>query len=165
MYSQIELYQTRTLRLHGANDCPDRPLVCSLYVADILHPTFEGLGLRALPGEADRRVEYEALSYTWGGEQSAASISCNGNLFRVTENLFEALKTLRHPHSEDRYLWIDAVCINQKDPSEKAVQVRNMLTIYQKATRVMAWLGAEPKDLEAVIKAAASFSSKSILRS
>jgi hypothetical protein len=35
---------------------------------------------------------------------------------------------------------VDAICINQKDPEEKARQVQIMLTIYQKAKSVLRWL-------------------------
>jgi hypothetical protein len=36
---------------------------------------------------------------------------------------------------------VDAICIDQQNNEEKGYQVRNMLLIYQKATRVIAWLG------------------------
>ncbi|CAN9288346.1 unnamed protein product [Alternaria alternata] len=48
---------------------------------------------------------------------------------------------LRDDIDKDRYLWVDAICINQNDSAEKAFQVRNMLIIYEKAIRVIAWLG------------------------
>lgn len=37
--------------------------------------------------------------------------------------------------------WIDAICINQDDPQERAVQVNMMSDIYQKADEVVIWLG------------------------
>jgi len=40
-----------------------------------------------------------------------------------------------------RLLWVDAICINQSDDTEKAVQVAEMHHIYQKATSVYVWLG------------------------
>ena len=42
-------------------------------------------------------------------------------------------------------IWIDALCINQRDKDEKAVQVRRMDQIYKGAKAVFAWLG-EPDD-------------------
>ena len=68
-------------------------------------------------------------------------ITCNNVPLSITKNLFEALMALRDDIDEDRYLWVDAICINQNDSAEKAFQVRNMLTIYEKAVRVIAWLG------------------------
>lgn len=61
------------------------------------------------------RVEglpYEALSYVWGNTESTEKIWVDGCPFTVTENLFEALSDLRQP-TEDRLLWIDAICIDQ----------------------------------------------------
>ena len=40
-----------------------------------------------------------------------------------------------------RVLWIDALCINQQDVSERNHQVSQMGRIYQSATGVLAWLG------------------------
>lgn len=58
-------------------------------------------------------VPYEALSYVWGATKSADVICLDGCPFEVTENLYEALTHLRRP-DEDRILWIDAICIDQK---------------------------------------------------
>ena len=43
-------------------------------------------------------------------------------------------------------LWADAVCIDQKNPAEKNVQVPLMGLIYRKAVRVVVWLGIEEVD-------------------
>jgi hypothetical protein len=39
------------------------------------------------------------------------------------------------------YIWIDAVCIDQKSPAERNVQIAMMDEIYSGARRVVAWLG------------------------
>jgi hypothetical protein len=46
-------------------------------------------------------------------------------------------------------IWIDALCINQKDIEERAAQVRLMGKIYRQARRVIIWLGEENTDGEA----------------
>lgn len=69
--------------------------------------------------------------------------------FRVTRNLFDAMMDLRE--SETMIIWIDAICINQKDDEEKAWQVRLMGDLYQKASKVLAWLRAPADDSDAVI--------------
>lgn len=140
--------------LHGDNGVSDSPLVSSLYTADILHPKFEGLGLRSPSDKVESVIEYDALSYSWGIGESAKIIICNGFEFPITENLFEALRALRHSQEQFRYLWVDAICINQSDDNEKGEQVWNMLEIYQKATRVIAWLSAAQEDIENVLVAA-----------
>jgi hypothetical protein len=59
---------------------------------------------------------------------------------RITENLHRALLFLRDP-DVPRILWIDAVCIDQSNRAEKALQIPLMTEIYAKATRVIVWLG------------------------
>jgi hypothetical protein len=41
----------------------------------------------------------------------------------------------------DKLIWIDQICINQKDDNEKASQVELMANIYKGAKRVSAYLG------------------------
>ncbi|OTB09503.1 hypothetical protein M426DRAFT_256644 [Hypoxylon sp. CI-4A] len=42
---------------------------------------------------------------------------------------------------QHRFLWIDAICINQDDVTEKENQVKSMDRIYANATTVKIWLG------------------------
>jgi hypothetical protein len=49
---------------------------------------------------------------------------------------------------ERRVFWIDAVCIDQASPIEKAAQIPLMGEIYSTASRVLAWLGANTTDLD-----------------
>ncbi|KAK3347572.1 heterokaryon incompatibility protein-domain-containing protein, partial [Neurospora tetraspora] len=85
---------------------------------------------------------YEALSYVWGSEDKPCSISINGYDLAVGKNLYAALLHLRD-HSIERTIWIDAICINQKDLEERGHQVQSMAKIYAKASRVIVWLGEE----------------------
>ncbi|TVY50468.1 Heterokaryon incompatibility protein 6,OR allele [Lachnellula cervina] len=52
-----------------------------------------------------------------------------------------ALAALRGPKAQ--VLWVDALCINQKDLEERSAQVRQMADIYGKAWRVVVWLGRQ----------------------
>jgi Heterokaryon incompatibility protein (HET) len=45
-------------------------------------------------------------------------------------------------------LWIDALCINQKDPIERGLQVMRMGLIYLNASKVLAWIGDDADDSE-----------------
>lgn len=76
--------------------------------------------------------------------------------FRITRNLETALRALRKP-KEARRLWIDAICINQMDKSEKTHQVRQMNKIYALAKRVIVWLGLADQDSTAVFRGQAIF--------
>lgn len=83
--------------------------------------------------------EYEALSYVWGSTSGSRDIVVNGTILSVTNNLFEALGYLRDAVCT-RTLWIDALCINQKDDAEKNIQVAMMGRIYSQASIVLVWL-------------------------
>lgn len=137
----------RLLRILSVNE---EEAVCSL----------EAFDMARLP-------EYDCLSYTWGDPMSRdlyppdalqeMSANCDkqirhtdGSIIRVTENLVQALKRLAelgYSSSPDkptpRYLWIDAICINQGDNNEKSAQVAMMDVIYSRADTVVVWLGEE----------------------
>ena len=83
---------------------------------------------------------YEAVSYVWGDEADPRSIIVEDEELLITRNLWEALTELRDCMFT-RLFWIDAVCINQKDEAEKEHQIRFMVAIYAKASRVIVWLG------------------------
>jgi len=58
----------------------------------------------------------------------------------VTANCEAALRRLRNANSK-RILWVDAICINQDDPTERSQQVTLMRDIYRNASNILAWLG------------------------
>ncbi|KAL2133775.1 hypothetical protein VTI74DRAFT_1712 [Chaetomium olivicolor] len=88
---------------------------------------------------------YEALSYTWGPPTPTETVlieeeTSDPSEFYVAPNLAAALRHLRLP-DRPRTLWIDAICINQSDISERGEQVGRMCDIYSMASRVTIWLG------------------------
>ena len=87
--------------------------------------------------------KYEALSYVWGLDIHHTPIYVAEESMRVTGNLYDALLHLRHV-SEDRIVWIDALCINQNDLLERKHQVALMRRIYEKASSTIVWLGVCP---------------------
>ena len=120
--------------------------------------------LQLLPGTGDdpvrcklvvRRVtafsKYEALSYTWGGVETAETMTVNGLPHNITTNLWAALWYLRHK-SRRRRLWVDAVCIDQTNLSERASQVMEMGQIYRNAERVLLWLGPGDPDTDMALR-------------
>ncbi|KAF3045512.1 hypothetical protein E8E12_008825 [Didymella heteroderae] len=111
---------------------------------------------------------FEALSYVWGDANVTEPITCDGGSLLVTVNLANALRKIRsgisptpmnfygleqswpHPKVEPRekhlvrktvLLWVDAICINQEDVVERNHQVQYMGVIYNRAQRVIIWLG------------------------
>lgn len=93
--------------------------------------------------DLDSPPVYEALSYTWGSQRNRKSVGLGeGSTISIRKNLFVALRHLRY-EGRPRLMWIDALCINQKDDSEKNPQVAMMGDIFRLAARVIAWLGPE----------------------
>ncbi|CAN9208353.1 unnamed protein product [Alternaria alternata] len=109
---------------------------------------------------------YAALSYNWGlgggvdqtiiiqddpaslpaisvrTVEDAFKTAMNHKMLKVQQNLYDALKHLRH-EKERVGLWVDALCINQFDITEKEEQVLKMAQIYRKAYNVNVWLGCD----------------------
>jgi hypothetical protein len=107
-----------------------------------LHFSFRSASL------SDLRGRYEAVSYTWGEPNLVVPLHHNdGSQVLVTANLDMALRHLRH-RLDKRWLWADAVCIDQRNPQEKATQMPMMDKIYQGAKGVLAWLGPGGDDVE-----------------
>lgn len=91
-------------------------------------------------------IRYEALSYEWGSRlKHKQPIYVNGVPRTIRKNLYDALLHLRRSRW-DRYLWIDALCINQEDVKEKNHQLPLMGPIYGRAWDVLAWLGLTSDD-------------------
>ena len=116
-----------------------------------------GLECRLQTYEIRQHPPFKALSYTWeqpyysesGGQDEHLpefssfdyAISCDGRLFRIAKNLFNALTTLV-PLRKTEYLWVDAICINQADTYvERPQQVSLMGHIFESANGVLIWLG------------------------
>lgn len=88
---------------------------------------------------------YEALSYTWGDATITELITLDGQAFQVTRNLAAVLRRLRG-RTRKRYLWVDTICINQNDISERKTQVMKMKMIYERSIQALVWLGEEADD-------------------
>jgi hypothetical protein len=84
--------------------------------------------------------QFESISYVWGEPIFSETLRAPEGIVKITNSLATALKQFRL-ESETRYLWADAVCINQTNNDEKGHQVGQMGLIYKTATRVLAWLG------------------------
>jgi hypothetical protein len=93
--------------------------------------------------QLDPVLHFDALSYTWGPQDSTFSIALNGQLMHVHHNLHTALPhlALRGTSQSRRPIWIDAICINQSDEQEKTEQIGHMNKTYQRAETVWVWLG------------------------
>lgn len=145
-------YEIRILRIqHGKGD---EPLVCMLF------PSALKLWHNQKSHSKLKTFRYTALSYWWGEptgpvdneitiykDTGARGITQEFNnffnksgTFFIRDNLKAALLRFRHP-TEDKNVWVDAICINQDDKTEKTAQVARMHEVYTQAESVCVWLG------------------------
>ncbi|KAF9872851.1 heterokaryon incompatibility protein [Colletotrichum karsti] len=89
---------------------------------------------------ADQTHQYAALSYAWGSSRKSNQIIVNSEVQYITFNLDRALRAIRRPTSPVT-IWVDSICINQKDAAEKSNQVGLMHDIFGSATQVFAYIG------------------------
>jgi hypothetical protein len=113
---------SRVITLHPGDF--DQPLYCTLELLNVNSP----------------KEPYEALSYVWGSDHSPEPLFCDDGFLNITLNLDQALRYLRHV-AKRRLIWVDAICINQRDLDERARQVEYMRLVYQHASCVIIWLG------------------------
>jgi hypothetical protein len=96
-------------------------------------------------------MKFEALSYIrglpnfppsdWQGRNKLPQLLLDEAYYLpIWPNLDTCLRHLRS-HDITRTIWIDAVCINQDDLTERGSQVQIMQQIYARADMVKIWLG------------------------
>lgn len=100
--------------------------------------------------------EYEPLSYTWEDDdtvqpcndttgdntQPLLYLSDSECFLNLTSNCAKALCSVRKPTTE-RTIWVDSICVNQDDSTERSRQVDLMKEIYARAFVVLVYLGRE----------------------
>jgi hypothetical protein len=113
------------------------------------HPTANTLSgkLRVL-ALSSKNPKFVALSYSWGSnrrDESPYSIQIceSGSIVEISipETAYQAISDVRDHYEGELTLWIDSVCINQNDTSEKKIQIPLMREIYSKAETVYVHLG------------------------
>jgi hypothetical protein len=83
---------------------------------------------------------YDAISYVWGDESSTIPITCDSQPLEITENLHWALYRVRDPQVA-KFVWADAICIDQLNVLERNSQVALMGSIYGNARLVFVAMG------------------------
>ncbi|KAH0432372.1 heterokaryon incompatibility [Colletotrichum camelliae] len=109
---------------------------------------------------------YIALSYAWGDPNVTRAIILDGHNVQVTENLESALRHVASSFWNDEEpgptLWVDAICIDQQNETERTQQVAQMGAIYSTATRTMIWLGPADEDSDLAIQTLHTLGQKGI---
>ncbi|KAH7377554.1 heterokaryon incompatibility protein-domain-containing protein [Cadophora sp. MPI-SDFR-AT-0126] len=124
----FDTYEIRLLQLQW--DREEAAVSCALEYASLIDPG-----------------PYIALSYCWGDLEATKRMNIGDFEFNATENLVRALQAVRKLRRQTgsgdfTRLWVDAVCINQKDAQERSHQVRNMRQIYSRAQEVISFVGS-----------------------
>lgn len=102
----------------------------------------------------DKRLQYEAVSWCWGQAPANKILRVHNSdgvfALLIFPTLRNALWALRR-RKETRELWIDAICINQKDITERNEQAARMAKIYGRASHVCIWIGDSSADSKLAI--------------
>jgi Heterokaryon incompatibility protein (HET) len=140
LYEPLAPWQTRLVQLIGCRTIDNEGSSAAkpafeLRVVKVDFADMEGVGIT---GTADV-VHYTAVSHVWGSAPSTDEVICNGRPLVISSNLAIIFSRLA-PDEGSVYLWVNALCINQGDPAEKAAQVRNIMRIFKKAKEVIGWI-------------------------
>lgn len=83
---------------------------------------------------------YHCLSYTWGSEEANCPILLGHQTYHIRKNLDSFLRAVRTPVNKV-VIWVDAICIDQNNITERNRQLSRMLEIYQSSDCVVSWIG------------------------
>ncbi|KAH9868810.1 hypothetical protein J1614_007884 [Plenodomus biglobosus] len=131
----------RLIQLHPGSKGDS--ICCSLQVVNLLD--YEDVTAKS---RVENLETYDAVSYVWGSPKGKHRVMCNGMLVHITSNVKDVLERLRDT-TQSRTLWLDALCIDQSNPRERAEQVKLMGLVYWKARHVHVWLGRNNGKVEA----------------
>ena len=153
------------------------PTLTSIRILYIDSASAEAIKVRLEVVDLKNQPRYDCLSYTWDdplyhdltqpryvkerqtSREQIVDITCNGTPWKITRNLRAALLRLAKgslDSVDDGFeqqggLWIDALCIDQKNNEEKGVQIAMMTRIFQSAQTVIVWLGPEDESIESAV--------------
>ena len=120
------------------------------------------------PVSALHFLSVEALSYVWGSQEDMRKLYCqyldyshsfpeerapehDRGVLEITPNLDKALRYLRTVKMP-RTLYVDAVCINQKDLEEKQHQISLLSNVYANCMRTIIWVGEADSDTRFIFR-------------
>ncbi|KAE9373784.1 hypothetical protein N431DRAFT_407479 [Stipitochalara longipes BDJ] len=129
-----------SLPIFEHNRLEDKPYAFRLIQLFPASDTGQEISCKLVPSDLEELPNYKALSYVWGDATATRNIYIEGKPYPVTKNCYTALVCLRHQTTQIT-LWIDAICINQRDPEEKNQQLSIMIDIYAEAEETLIWMG------------------------
>lgn len=134
-YTPIEPGWIRILDLISKSD---QPLQCRLRHVRLHSPEANYTALSYVWGDISKPFSMEVLDTTLDHGRSP---TVKGTIF-LTASLHDALRDLRDClEIQSKTFWIDQICINQDDVSERNHQVAQMGKVFECATQVVTYLG------------------------
>ncbi|KAI9710764.1 MAG: hypothetical protein M1820_002597 [Bogoriella megaspora] len=95
--------------------------------------------------DEDYLPEYISISYTWGEYRLCVPLRLKDSTVILTSrNASDALNF--NAYEPGDYVWLDQVCINQTDVTERNAQVRLMARIYGQSLACFIWLGRQDEE-------------------
>jgi hypothetical protein len=135
-YDRLKPWQIRVLSLHKNSRGPR--ISGNLKTIDLVDHVH--VDDSSVDGEAREAPPYHAVSYAPGDLNNKVRFDCDGRIFFIGFNLWQALVRLADLDLPCP-IWVDALCINQRDGKEKTRQIQQMAQVYKQAQRVWIWLG------------------------
>ena len=135
-YGRLKPWQIRILSLKKNSRGPK--VSGNLQTIDLINHVGTGDGWAS--GKAREAPPYHALSYAAGDLKKKVRFSCDGRIFFIGFSLWQALVRLADLGLPCP-IWVDALCINQRDSKERTRQIQQMAEVYRQAQRVWIWLG------------------------
>ena len=130
---------TNEIRLLRVQPFDDKADVGKLIKCSFFHYSLDNVD--------NESVLYSALSYYWGAPGEYAKIWVDDYAVEIRRTLYAFLKNLILRHRNTKFIiWLDVLCINQRNVDERNHQVALMTSIFSSAKKVYAWLGEGDAD-------------------
>lgn len=119
-----------------------------------IYPDNEQEMLRGRVYDTNLDVEdgYIAISYTWGPALKPYRVHSSVGDLPIPASLHSALKRVRSSE-QSVTVWADAICIHQRNESEKVRQIKLLPVIFGQAKQVFGWVGDMADYSDLAIKA------------
>ena len=136
-YAPLGDHQIRVLTLHRHTHGP--VISGNLTTIDIAPSPADTYALATIDGGFGP-PPYHALSYATGSRKNKVQFRCDGRIFHLTRSLWQALVRIAELDLPCP-VWVDNLCINQRNEDEKRRQIESMSNVYRSARRIWIWLG------------------------
>ena len=120
-FKLVESWLSRCKRLHNADCLP-------VQTAALRDVRLVDVKSRRVVDYPEPPCDYLALSYVWGGV-SQRDFQVGTTLDKLPQTIEDAMLVVTELGKQ--YLWVDSLCIDQRDKTDKAHQIKKMWSIYR----------------------------------